>query len=83
MSIRAHACAFTVPSGKIGMNTRKSQVQKRFPQYGIPNWSLWPNIRFLPLIVAEKNAAKNILGGRKDRDRGKTVYPPPPGGARV
>jgi hypothetical protein len=34
-------------------------VQKRFPQYGIPIWSLWPNIRFLPLIVAEKNATKN------------------------
>jgi hypothetical protein len=30
-------------------------VQKRFPRYGIPIWSLWPNIRFLPSIVAEKN----------------------------
>jgi hypothetical protein len=30
------------------------------------------------LIVAEKNVAKNILDGRKDR--GKTVYPPPPPG---
>ena len=35
-------------------------VQKRFPQYGIPIWSLWPNIRFLSLIVAEKNAMKNV-----------------------
>ena len=34
-------------------------VQKRFPQYGVPIWSLWPNIRFLPSIVAEKNATKN------------------------
>ena len=34
-------------------------VQKHFPRYGIPIWSLWPNIRFLPLIVAEKNATKN------------------------
>ena len=33
--------------------------QKRFPRYGIPMWSLWPNIRFLPSIVAEKNATKN------------------------
>ena len=40
-----------------------------------PIWSLWPNIRFLPSIVAEKNATKNILDGRTDR--GKTVYPPP------
>jgi hypothetical protein len=31
--------------------------------------------RFLPSIVAEKNAMKNILDGRTDR--GKTVYPPP------
>jgi hypothetical protein len=35
------------------------RVQKRFPRYGVPIWSLWPNIRFLPLIVAEKNATKN------------------------
>jgi hypothetical protein len=31
------------------------RVQKRFPWYGVPIWSLWPNIRFLPSIVAEKN----------------------------
>jgi hypothetical protein len=42
---------------------------------------LGPNIRFLPLIVAEKNAMKNILDGRRT-DRGKTVYPPPPPGSR-
>ena len=35
-------------------------VQKRFPRYGVPIWSLWPNIRFLPSIVAEKNATKNV-----------------------
>jgi hypothetical protein len=29
-------------------------------------WSLGPNIRFLPLIVAEKNATKNILDGRNN-----------------
>ena len=54
-------------------------VQKNYPQYGIPIWSLGPNIRFLPLIVAEKYATKNILDGRKDR--GKTVYPPPLSGS--
>jgi hypothetical protein len=31
----------------------------RVPRYGVPIWSLWPNIRFLPSIVAEKNATKN------------------------
>ena len=55
------------------------RVKKRFPRYGVPIWSLGPNIRFLPLIVAEKNVTKNILDGRKDR--GKTVYPPPPPGS--
>jgi ribosomal protein L28 len=35
-------------------------IQKRFPRYGVPIWSLWPNIRFLPSIVAEKNATKNV-----------------------
>jgi hypothetical protein len=35
-------------------------VQKRFPRYGVPIWSLRSNnIRFLPSIVAEKNATKN------------------------
>ena len=44
-------------------------------------WSLWPNIRFLPSIVAEKNVTKNSLEGRTDR--GKTVYPPRPSGNGV
>ena len=35
------------------------RVQKHFPRYGVPIWSLWPNIRFLPSIVAEKIATKN------------------------
>jgi hypothetical protein len=35
------------------------RVKKRFPRYGVHMWSLWPNIRFLPSIVAEKNATKN------------------------
>jgi hypothetical protein len=34
------------------------RVKKRFPQYGVPIWSLWPNIRSLPSIVAEKNDEK-------------------------
>jgi hypothetical protein len=35
------------------------RVKKGFPRYGVPIWSLWPNIRFLPSIVAEKNTTKN------------------------
>ena len=35
------------------------RIKKRFPRYGVPIWSLWPNIRFLPSIVAKKNATKN------------------------
>jgi hypothetical protein len=35
------------------------RVQKRYPQYGIPIWCLWPNIRFLPSTVTQKNATKN------------------------
>jgi hypothetical protein len=35
-------------------------IQKRFPRYGVPIWSLWPKIRFLPSIVAEKNVTKNV-----------------------
>jgi hypothetical protein len=55
-------------------------VQKRFPQYGVPIWSLWPHIRFLPSIVAEKNAMKNILDGRKDRRTEVKQYTPSPSG---
>jgi hypothetical protein len=35
-------------------------VQKSFPRYGVPMWSLWPNIRFVSSIVAEKNVTKNV-----------------------
>ena len=35
-------------------------VQKRFPRYWVPIWSLWPHIRSLPSIVAEKNVTKNV-----------------------
>jgi hypothetical protein len=41
------------------------RVQKRYPQYGIPIWCLWTNIRFLPSTVTEKNATKNILDGQR------------------
>jgi hypothetical protein len=60
-------------------------IQKHYPHYGIPIWCLWPNIRFQPSTVTEKNATKNILDGRKDgkTDRGKTVYPLPLRGAGV
>jgi hypothetical protein len=57
------------------------RVQKRYPQYGIPIWRLWPNIRFLPSTVTEKNVTKNILDWQTDR--GKTVYPPPTSGSGV
>ena len=56
--------------------------QKRFPQYGISIWSLWPNIRFLPSIVAEKNVTKNILGRMKGQTEVKQ-YTTPSGGAGV
>jgi hypothetical protein len=46
---------FNVYKNQLSRQTGIWRVQKRFPQYGIPIWSLWPNIRFLPSIVAEKN----------------------------
>jgi hypothetical protein len=53
-------CTFVVAffSATVGIRW----VQKRFPRYGVPLWSLWPNIRFLPSIVAEKNVTKNVDG---------------------
>ena len=54
------------------------RVKKRFPQYGVPIWSLWPNIRFLPSTVTEKNATKNILDGWKDGQTEVKQYTPLP-----
>ena len=72
------AYMFNVDKNQLSRQTgsRNLMVPKTLPT--IPMWSLWPNIRFLPSIVAEKNVTKNILEGRTDR--GKTVYPPPPSG---
>jgi hypothetical protein len=75
-----HICSMCIKTNQVSkQEVGIWRVQKRYPQYGIPIWSLWPNIRFLQSIVAEENATKNILDGRKDR--GKTVYPPPPPGS--
>jgi hypothetical protein len=54
------------------------RVKKRFPRYGVPIWSLWPNIWFLLSTVAEKNATKNILDGRTEVKQ----YTPSPFGER-
>jgi hypothetical protein len=35
------------------------RVKQCFPRYGVPIWCLWPNIRFLPSTVTEKNVTKN------------------------
>jgi hypothetical protein len=55
-----HIRSMCIKTNQVGkQEVRIWWVQKRFPQYGIPIWSLWPNIRFLSSIVAEKNATKN------------------------
>jgi hypothetical protein len=46
-------------------------------RYGVSIWRLWPNIRFLPSIVAEKNATKNILGWMEGRTEVKQHTPTP------
>ena len=51
-----HICSMCRKINKVGKQEVGIRwVQKRFPRYGVPIWSLWPNIRFLPSIVAEKN----------------------------
>ena len=74
-----NVCSMRIKINKIGkQEVGIWWVQKRFPRYGVPIWSLWPNIRFLPSIVAEKNATKNILDGRKDRRTEVKQYTPLP-----
>ena len=56
-----HICSMCRKINKVGKQEVGIRwVQKRFPRYGVPIWSLWPNIRFLPSIVAEKNVTKNV-----------------------
>ena len=58
--VNEHICSMCIKINKFGkQEVWIWWVQKCFPQYGIPIWSLWPNIRFLPSIVAEKNETKN------------------------
>jgi hypothetical protein len=62
-----HIWSMCIKINKVGKQEVEIwRVQKRYPQYGIHIWSSWPNIRFLPSIVAEKNATKNILDGRTE-----------------
>jgi hypothetical protein len=82
-----HICSMWIKINKVGkQEVGIWRIQKRYPQYGIPIWRLWPNIRFLPSTVTEKNATKNILDGRKDgqTDRRTEVkqYTPSPFGER-
>ena len=78
--IPRHICSMCIKT-KVGkQEVGIWQAQKRFPQYSIPIWSLWSNIRFLPSIVADKNATKNILGrteGQTDRRTEVKQYLPP------
>ena len=75
-----NVCSMWIKINKVGkQEVGIWWVQKCFPRYGVPIWSLRPNIRFLPSIVAEKNATKHE---HIWTDRGKTVHPPPPSGSR-
>jgi hypothetical protein len=49
------AYMFNVYKNQLSRQTGIWWVQKCFPRYGVPIWSLWPNIRSLSSIDAEKN----------------------------
>ena len=65
-----HICSMRIQINKVGkQEVGIWWVQQCFPRYGVPIWSLWPNIRSLPSTVTEKSATKNILDRRKDGQR--------------
>ena len=70
-------CMFNVYKSQLSRQTGSKNLTgpKTLP-YGIPIWHWWPNIRFLPSTVTEKNATKNILDGRKDRQTEVKQYTP-------
>jgi hypothetical protein len=44
---KVHICSMCIKINKVGkQEVRIWRVRKRYPQYGIPIWRLWPNIRF-------------------------------------
>jgi hypothetical protein len=56
-----HICSMCIKINKVGKQEVGIRwVQKCFPRYGVPIWSLWPNIRSLPSIVTEKNVTKGV-----------------------
>jgi hypothetical protein len=62
--IPPHICSMCIKTNQVGkQEVGIWWVQKRYPQYGIPVLSLWPNIRFVSSIVAEKNVTKNPGSG--------------------
>jgi hypothetical protein len=58
--IHPHICSMCIKTNKVSkQEVGIWWVHKHLPRYGVPIWSLWPNITFLSSIVAEKNATKN------------------------
>ena len=56
-----NVCSMCIKINKVGkQEVGIWWVQKRFPRYGVPIWSLWPYIRSLLSVVAEKNVTKNV-----------------------
>ena len=72
------AYMFNVYKNQLSRQTgsRNLTGPKRYPQYGISIWCLWPNIRFCHQQLLRKMRRKiSWTDGRTDR--GKTVYPLP------
>ena len=63
------------PSRQTG--SRNVTVPKTLPTKWGTSMKLVTNIRFLPSIVTEKNATKNILGRTEGRTEVKQYTPPP------
>ena len=80
----AYICSMCIKTNQVGkQEVGIWRVQKRYPQYGIPIWRLWPKYQISAIDSYWEKCDENILDRRKDgrTDRGKTVYPPPPSGS--
>jgi len=78
----AYICSMYIKINKVGkQEVGIWRVQKQFPRYGVPIWSLWRNIRFLPSIVAEKNILGWTEGQMDILTEIKQYIPPPPPGS--
>jgi hydrogenase maturation factor len=63
----AYICSMCIKTNQVGkQEVGIWRVQKRYPQYGIPIWRLWPKYQISAIDSYWEKCDENILDGRMD-----------------